>query len=822
MDTLIHDIRYGLRLLRRSPGFTIVIVLTLGLGIGANAALFSFVDAVLLRALPYAQPEQLVAVKDAVPGANLEDAGMSQPELEDLQKRSGVFDEVSGVWPMNANLTGHAQPERLETVTVSPNYFAMLGAKAQLGRVIVPSDYRPGFSEGAVISDSLWRRMFGGAPDVLGKAIRLDGDLFTIVGVLPPDFRHPGRTLQQNVEVWTPAGFAGPPFPQPPLRRLRMIPGAIARLKPGLSIVQAQAKLDAFAVQLHQQYPNEYPATARWSPQLVPLQQEVVGNAGRMLVLLLAAVGAVLLIACVNIASLLLARSTSRYGEIAIRQALGAASGRLFRQTLTESVTLSLCGGVLGLALSIVLKRVLLRFVPASLPRLSEVALDWRALLFAFAISLLTGLLFGVVPALQMSDPHLTEKLRQGARSAGLASRQHRLLNALVIAEFALSLVLIVGAGLLLRSFWNALRVDSGMNPSHVVVAHVWLPAPTDPSADPYQSIEKRAAFVREVLRRLHQLPGVEQVAVSSLTAPVGRVRTTFSFKIAGRAVGAGATPSAELSLVSPDFFRTLGTPQMRGRAFTDADNETASRVAVIDQMTADLYWPGQDPVNQQVTLNLAAGLSTFTIVGITGRTRSDGLDAPYAPHLYLPMLQLPRRDLDVYLRTSESAESLEAPIRREVQAVDPTLPVFGVRALQGIVSDSLASRRFTMQVLGVLALAALLLAAIGIYGVMAYFVSQRIREIGVRMALGAQRVDVLRLVVGRGMLLATAGMMVGLVASLGLTRLMSGLLFGVSASDPLTLAMLTVLLAAVALLANFIPARRASRVDPMVALRYE
>ena len=436
MTTLFQDVRFGLRMLRKSPGFTAVIVLTLGFGIGANTALFSVVDAVLMRPLPFPQPGQLVAVKDDVPGANVKDAGMSEPELEDLQNRSGVFDQVSVLWPFNSNMTGREKPERVEVLAVSPNYFTMLGAKTELGRAFVSSDYRPGFFEGAVISDSLWRRMFGANPNALGQGIRLDNDLYTIIGVLPPEFRHPGRTLQQNVDVCVTAGFSAPPFPQPPIRAVRMIPGAIARIKPGLTVAQAQAQLETFVAHLRQEYPQEYPAMGRWTTRLVPLQQDVVGDAGKMLVLLLAAVGVVLMIACVNIASLLLARSSARHREIAIRQALGAGAWRLIRQTLTESVVLSLSGGLLAVLLSFGLKNVLLQLVPANLPRLAEVAVDIRALFFALGISLITGLLFGIVPALQMSDPRLIDSLRQGSRGGGMASRQHRFLSGLVISEF--------------------------------------------------------------------------------------------------------------------------------------------------------------------------------------------------------------------------------------------------------------------------------------------------------------------------------------------------------------------------------------------------
>jgi len=822
MGTLLQDVRYGLRMLRKSPVFTAVIVLTLALGIGANTALFSVVDAVLLRALPYPQPGQLVALKGDMPGVNLSDAGMSQPELDDFQNRSGVFADISAVWPINANITGREKPQRVEANAVSTNYFTLLGAKPALGRVFNSADSREGFSEGAVISDSLWHTMFGADPNVLGQAVRLDTDLYTIIGVMPAEFRHPGRTLRHDVEFWIAAGFAANPFPKPPVRAQRFIPGAIARLVPGLTVAQAQAKLDAFAVHVREQYPTDYPAVAQWKPRLVPLQQDVAGNSGLMLFLLLTAVGAVLLIACVNIASLLLARSTARHREVAIRQALGAGTWRLVRQTLTESVVLALCGGALAIPLSFWLKDVLLTLVPSNLPRLSEIALNGRALLFVFAISVITGLLFGLAPAVQLSDRRLVDKLSQGSRGVGLASGQHRFLSGLVVCEFALSLVLMVGAGLLLRSFWKVLNVQPGFNSENLVTAQIWLPVPNDPKNNPYPTQDKRNVFSDELLRRVSSIPGVSDAAIGGGVTPVPTQRNPFGFTIQGRIAAAGEAPTAELGVATPTLFHVLETPLIQGRLFTEADDDKSEMVVLVDQTAVERYWPHEDPIGKQIQLQFGGQQPLRRIVGIVGRIRSEGLDAPYLPHIFLPVRQFGVNSISVYLRAAVSPEAMEEPLRGAVQAVDPDLPVFGVRSVRSMISDSLASRRFTMEILGFFAGTALLLAAIGIYGVMAYFVSQRGREIGVRMALGAQRGDVLALVVRQGMTLALIGVALGFFSSLALTHLISRLLFGVSASDPLTLAMLTILLAAVALLANYIPARRASRVDPMVALRYE
>jgi putative ABC transport system permease protein len=822
METLVQDIRYALRMLRKAPVFTAVVVITLALGIGANTALFSVVDAVLLRPLAYQQPQQLVSVKADMPGINLTDAGMSQPELDDFQKRSGVFSEISVVWPINANITGREKPERVEANAVSPNFFTLLAAKPALGRVFTDADYRPGFTEGAVISDSLWHKMFGADPHVLGQAVRLDTDLYTILGIMPPEFRHPGRTLGQDVEIWVAAGYAADPFPHPPVRTQRYIPGAIARLQPGLTMAQAQARLDIFAAQLRQQYPTDYPAAAGWRLRLVPLQEVVVGNVSLMLYLLLAAVGAVLLIACVNIASLLLARSSSRQREIAIRQALGAGAWRLIRQTLTESVVLSLCGGLLAVPLTFWLKNILLTFVPSNLPRLSEVTINGRTLFFVVAVSVVTGLLFGLAPALQVSHWRLMEKLNRGARGVGMASRQHRFLSGLVVCEFALSLLLMVGAGLLLRSFWKVLEVEPGFNSENLVSAQFWLPVPNDPKNNPYPTQEKINVFMDEVLRRVGALPGVKEAAIGGGVTPVSTVRNPAGFSVAGRTAVAGETPTAEVGIATPSLFHVLETPLIRGRLFTESDDDKGEPVVLIDQTAAERYWPHEDPVGKQVQFQFSRQQPLRRIVGVVGRIRSDGLDAPYEPHLFLPARQISVNSITVFIRASAGPEALQEPVRRAVQEVNPDLPVFGVRSVRSIISDALASRRFALQILVFFAATAMLLAAIGIYGVMAYFVSQRVREIGVRMALGAQHGDVVKLVVRQGMSLALMGVVLGLVASLFLMRLIAGLLFGVSSTDPVTLLIFTVLLAAVALLANYIPASRAARIDPMVALRHD
>ncbi len=818
---LWQDARYGLRVLWKNPGFTAVVVSTLALGIGANTAIFSVVDAVLLRPLPFPHPERIVLVRDDLAGRQMENVGMSVPELKDLQQAGDVFEEVSGVWPVDANVTGSDRPERVELLAVSANYFTLLGASARLGRVFGPRDYAEGFGEGVVISDGLWRRMFGSDPNVLGRRIYADTDAYTVIGVMPPGFRHPGRTLRDDVEVWANAGFVGLPFGNPP-RNVRMLPGAIARLRPGVNVAQAQSRVDSLVTSLREQFPKEYPAQAGWAVRLLPAQESLVGGARATLLVLLGAVGLVLLIGCVNIANLMLARSTARRREMAIRTALGASRRRLLMQLLTESVLLSLTGGAVALLAVVWLLDVLVRVVPADIPRLHEVGLDGGVLLFVFAVSLLTGVLFGLAPALQASRPDLTAGLKEGAKGSG--SRGRRFRGALVVAEVALSLVLMIAAGLLLRSFERLMEVDAGFDPRGVLMARIWLPVPNNPELDAYREPAKRAAFVREVLRRVQALPGVRYAAVGAGNGvPFLGPHFNGILTVEERADSDAAQPTAQFSAVTPDYFRALGTPLVRGRFFAESDTLEAQPVALVDEAAARRFWPGEDPVGRRFKLGVPASKAPWmTVVGVVGNIKTEGFDQPDQPHLYTCVFQNVGYAMAVYLKVEGDPKALTQALRREVQAVDPNLPVFGERTMEDVVSDSLARRRFALQVVGAFGALALLLAGVGVYGVVAYSVSQRTREIGIRLALGASSGSILRWVFGQGMRLTLAGLGFGLVGALALTRALGGLLYGVSAADPVTYAGLAALLAAVALLACYVPARRATRVDPMVALRYE
>jgi putative ABC transport system permease protein len=811
-------------MLRNRPGFTLVAIITLSLGIGANTAIFSVVNAVVLNPLPFPNPEQIVLVRDDLPGRQLHDVGMSVDELKDLQERSGVFDQVSATWSVDANLTGSDRPERIELLAVSPNYFSLLGASAKLGRVFGPQDQAQGFAEGVVISDGLWRRLFGSDPNVLGRKIYADTDLYTIIGVMPAGFRHPGKTLRNEVDMWGTAGFTGNPFPSPSIRSQRMLPGAIGRLKSGLTVQQAQGKLDGFISELKNQFPKDYPTELGWTVRLLPARDALVGNVQTTLLVLLGAVGLVLLIGCVNIANLLLARASGRRREMAIRLALGAGRKRLIAQLLTESLLLSFMGGIVALAVVASTMHLLVGLLPPEMPRVHEVGISASVLGFVFLISTLTGLLFGLVPALQTSRPNIVSSLKDGTLGSGTGAGHRHFRNGLVIVEFTLSLVLMIAAGLLLRSFSRLLDVNPGFDPNNVLVARIWLPVPNDPEKDQYRDPVKRAGFIKEVLGRVNVLPGVRHAAIGNGTGvPLIGPHNFTPFTIEGQGTGETAAPTAQFTNVSSDYFAALRTPLIRGRVFTDSDTRDAARVALIDQALVDRYFGNQDPIGHRFKPGpRSSNAPWITIVGVVGNIKSDGFDQPDQPHLYFPILQTPGYAMAVYLQTDTNPMSLVKSLREQVQAVDPNLPLFGERLMSDVVADSLGQRRFAMQVVGLFGVLALLLASIGIYGVMAYSVSQRTREIGIRVALGASRTTILRWVLRQGLLLIAIGVGSGLVAAFALMRLLRSLLFGITTTDFATYVALAGVQAEVALVACYIPARRATKIDPLVALRYE
>jgi len=824
MNTVFHDLRYATRMLRNNLGFTLVAVLTLAFGIGANTAIFSVVNAVVLRPLPFPKPEQIVIIRDDLTGRQIENVGMSVDELKDLQERSGAFQQVSAVWPVDANLTGSERPERIELLAVSPNYFTLLGAHAQLGRVFGPEEQQAkGFAEGVVISDGLWKRLFGSDRNILGRKVYVDTDLYTIIGVMPPEFHHPGKTLRNDVDIWATAGFSANPF-GPPVRAQRMLPGAIGRLKDGININQAQAKVDGLVANLQTEFPNEYPPQAGWSVRVFSAHQQLVGNVQTILYVVLAAVGLVLLIGCVNLANLMLARSSGRRREMAIRLALGASRRRLIIQLLTESLLLAFIGGALALVVLVVILKGFVQFIPADIPRLHEIEINLTVLGFVFLISTITGLLFGLVPAMQSSRPDVISNLKEGSHGSGFGLATNRFRSGLVVLEFALSLILMIAAGLLLRSFGRLLEVNPGFNPENVLLARVWLPVPNNPELDPYRDPLKRAGFIKELLQRVSAIPGVRNAAISSGNAvPLVGPPNSGGFAIEGDAVTNNAIPTSQITVVSPDYFRTIGTPLKRGRFFTDADDRQAPQVVLIDEALVERYFNNRDPLG--VRIKRGGPLSNapwMTIVGIVGNIKTDGFDQPDQPHLYYPIFQNPVYAMAIYLRTDVALSTMTQSLREQVRTLDRDLPVFGERTMTQVAAESMSRRRFAMQLVGLFGILALLLAAVGIYGVIAYSVTQRTREIGIRVALGASKSAILRWVLKQGLMLTIAGVVVGLVGALVLTRLLRSLLFGIGPTDIVTYGVLAALLTVVALIACYVPARRATKVDPLVALRYE
>ncbi len=824
MGTLLQDLSYGLRMLRKKPAFTLLAVVTLALGVGANTAVFSIVNAVLLHSLPFRNPDRLVRIIFNAPGLGLRDVPSSVPELDDLRTRADVFEDVTPIVSASVNLTGAKQPERLELLVTYPNYFSMLGVTPQIGRLFGPQDFALGFAPVVVISDGLWRRSYGANPNVLGRSVRLDNDAYTIVGVLPPGFRHPGRTLARDVEVWATAGFSDDPAPKP-ARGTRILPTAIGRLKPGLAFEQAQARLTALAIELGHDFAADYPPQAKWTIEIQPLQDSLVGNVRPMLLVLLGAVLLIVFIVSLNIANLLLARAAGRQQEVAVRLALGASPGRMVRQMLTESVLLSSIGGLAGIVAAVATLGFVLRFVPSSIPRLNEVNIDGTVLAFALVISLLTGLLFGLAPAIQSAKSDLSWQIREGTRGSGSSAKTVRLRDALVVSELAFAVVLMVGAGLLLRTLWELLEQNPGFNPTHVVTANIWLPVPNNPKVDPYLNLAQQTTFNRELLRRMKAIPGVEFAGVTSALPTAAQDNSNSPMMIEDRPVESSQDLWAERIRVSPDYFRVMQAPLVRGRFFTESDEEGKQEVAIIDEATALRYWPNQDPLGRRLRLGpnpTPAGTPQpwRTVVGIVKNIKNDGLDIDGVPHVYLPTYQTLDRSLSVVLRTSLPASLLEAQIRHEIQSIDPGLPVFNVSSMNEVLDSSLASRRFSANMVGGFAGLALLLASLGIYGLLAYMVSQRSREIGLRMALGARPTDIVRLILGKGVVLAGVGIMAGVLFSASTASMMAALLYGVRPHDPAVFLIVPLLLLMVAVLASYLPARRATKVDPVVALR--
>jgi putative ABC transport system permease protein len=819
---MLEDLRFALRSLGKHRAFTAVAVGTLALGIGANAAMFAVVNAVILRPLPFHEAARLVRVTADMAGLGSQDIGLSTPELYAYREQSDIFEDISGIYPIDANLTEVDEPERVEVLLVSPSYFSLLGAQPQLGRVFRPEeDNAPGIAEVVVLSDSLWKRRFGGRADAIGHKLRIDSDWYEVVGVMPPGFDHPGRALRSGVDMWAPAGYRAAPFQSLDQSRGRyQLTGGLARLKNGVTLSDAQQRLARFGERLRAQYPGDYPERAGWTPRLVGLHEDVVGQSRMPLILTLASVGVVLLIACANIAGLLLARSAGRYRELGIRRALGAGRARLARLLFIESLVLAGGGGAAGLLLAVWTRDVILALAPASLPRLNEVAFDARVILFAASVSAATGVLFGLMPAWYFSKPDILGALKD-ARAASVPARQS-VRSALVVAELALAMVLLTGAVLLVRSFSQVMDVNPGVDGRGVLTARLWLPQPNDPTAGPYYTHKARQPFFDEVLRRVRQLPGVEAAAVVQ-SIPLDGQRNFTTITIDGAVQDqSAAIPTVQGNIVSTDYFSLMRIPVRLGRVFEPSD--TAGPVAVINEEAAQRYFPGQDPIGRRLHFGPQRVTATWmTIVGVVGNVLSENLEIGPRPMIYRPLTQASSLSMGLVIRTSgdpSSLAGLAVPLGRAVRAVDPDLPTFAVRPMSEVQAAGTASRRFAIQLLGGFAVLALFLAAVGIYGVLAYLVGQRTREIGIRMALGARRREVVGMVVGRALVLAVKGVTIGGVVSLLVGQAVAGMLFQVRPYDPLTFGTVAALLTLTAVAASATPAVRAAHVNPMAALR--
>jgi putative ABC transport system permease protein len=807
-ETLLQDLRCAVRALRRNPGFTIVAVITLALGIGANTAIFSVVHGVLLRPLPYHEPQRLVRLFTAFRGSGEARYAMSQPEFMDYKGLTGVFENAAAYTGAGLTLTGNGEPERVRGIAATRDLLPVLGVAPARGRNFQDDDGRQGTEPVVILSHDYWQNRFGGDETTLGESLVLNGISRRVIGILPPE-----RTLAR-ADAFIPLYIN----PDSLTGRSSNSLSGIARLKPNVTVEVAQRALNALTARSVQLYPNAYPASMGYGATVISMRDEIVGDIRPALVILLGAVGLVLLIACANVANLLLARGETRQREVAVRLALGAGRGRIIRQLLTESTALALLGAAAGTALAWWGLRTIIAISPDTIPRVSEIRIDLTVGLVTLAVAVLTGLLFGLAPAMQLTRPDLQATLKEGTRGGTVGGR-HSFGRALVVGEIALAVVVVVGAALLVRSF-NALRaVDPGFAPDRLLVVDLAIPAARYDAA-------ATTTFYQQLVARLRGLPGVQSVAAASELPPVAQ-GNNWDITVSGRARAPGeSAPSPNVRFVTPDYFRTLGSSLARGRGFGAEDRGTTTPVAIINETTARAVWPTENPVGQRV--RFSSEQPWVTIVGVSRDVRSTGLGQPVPAELYLLHEQLPAvaggasRTMYVALRTAVDPLTLAAPARAAIREMDPQLAITGIRSMEAIMAESVARERFTTTLLGAFGIVALSLAAIGIYGIMSYGVKRRTREIGIRMALGAAQRDVLRLIVGQAMRLALTGLAVGVVSALLLSRLISRLLFGISATDPWTYGVTALLLAAVALAATWAPARRAVLTDPSAALRAE
>jgi len=812
MNTLWQDVRFGIRMLAKNPGFTAIAVLTLALGIGANTAIFSIVNGVLLKPLPYTHPEKIVNVWGRFTGIGLPDDRnwVSAPEFRDLQELSQSFSSLAAMTTASFNISGGARPERVEGAVVSPSFFTVLGLKPAAGRLFADREAQPGHDQELLLAYGLWERRFGRDPSVVGRKLEVNGKEMVIVGVMPEGFDYP-----EDAEMWQPLAFTNDDLS--PDNRGSHGYEVIARIKPDLTLVQAREDMDRVThsiIERNASYPYK---KFNYAVLLVPLLEQTVGDVQTALWVLCGAVGVVLLIACVNVASLLLARASARQKEIAIRVSLGAGRWRIARQMLTESLLLSSMGGLAGLLVAPYAMRGIIQLGNVALPRIASVKMDGWVLLFTLVISLGTGLLFGLAPALQVLHASPYEDLKDGGRSGSEGGSAGKLRRVLVVCETALSVILLVGAGLLMRSFLQVLAVDPGFHADTVLTMRVSLPGTK------YSQPDQVRNFFRDVLQRIDKLPGVE-AAGATVALPLSGLGGSGTTTVDTQAVPVDKrTPEITWRPVTVDYFKAMGIPVLRGRAFNEFDSEHSQPVVIVDDTFAQAFFPNQDPIGKRLHLGgLQSTRPWMTIVGEVSHVHYLALGSPLRPQLYWPEMQNPYSTMSLAIRTSVDPLSLTSAVEQQILSVDPDQPVYQVRSMEQLRSIWLSERFLALLLVGLFAGLALILAAVGIYGVMAYTVARRTREIGVHIALGAAAKDVMGMILRQGSILTGIGLAVGILGAFGLTRLMSTMLYGVSTVDPLAYIAGAVVLFAVSLAACCIPARRATKVDPLVALRYE
>jgi putative ABC transport system permease protein len=811
LDTVARDVLYALRTQRRNPGFAAVAILTLGLGIGANTAIFSVVDAVLLKPLPYQDAQQLINISQTVRATQATGVPVSFTKFSQVREQSQTLESTGAYYPLNLSLVTQREPEGISGAKASADFFRVLGVSPARGRTFLPEEDQPGGAEVAVLSDAFWHSHFGGDESLLGRTLTLNGKNVAVVGILPSTFRFPLQFPEP--EVWLPRVFERDDLSPEQIRTGAGYLTVIGRLRPGQSLPRAQAELKTIDARYRAQFGSFVDAT-RFELAATSLEESLVGTLRQSLLVLLAAVAFVLLIACANVANLLLARATSREREIAIRNAFGASRMRLMRQLLTESLSLSFAGGVVGVFLAVLLLPALRTISPGTLPRLGEAGVNAPVLLFSLCLCVVTGVIFGIVPSLRASRGGIQAALQEGSRGSSQGGSRGRFRALLVVAEMAVALVLITGAGLLIESFAHLLRVDPGLNPKGVMTFPINLPS------NRYNQPAQLAEFYRQLLDKVKSLPEVQSAGVTNFLPLGGGARFVFFCPEGHACQGVGKDPTIALRQVSPDYFQTVRTPLLRGRVFTETDIAGASPVAIVNQTTANRYWPQQDPIGKRIANS--RDMIQREVVGVVADVKFRTLGTANSEEMYLPIAQVPWSSATLLVRSDTNSQPLVAAVRAKIAEIDPNLPVSGIFSMDDVVAGSVAQPRLVTQFVGVFAGVALLLAVIGIYGVMAYSVTQRQQEIGIRVAMGARPADILRLVVGQGMRLTLLGVALGVAASLFLTRLLSGLLFGVQAIDPIAFTSAAVVLVAAASIACYLPARRATRLDPIVVLRFQ